>query len=129
MFGATIFLKNSLRLQRVNSVLILLLILMRKEEALLQKMQIPGIDPSVIEVLVEGNHLCIKGVRDEEKKEKVMRYYRKEIRCGKFVRLIPLPALVKLAGIRKAKKPKMGVAPLPIARVVRREKWSILRKQ
>lgn len=59
------------------------------------KMQLPGIDPTKINVSVEEDYLRIKGTREEEKEEKGKQYYRKEIRKGSFERMVALPASVE----------------------------------
>lgn len=58
------------------------------------KMHVPGIEPDNIDIEVEEDHLHVRGERKEEKKVEDKDYYKKEIRCGSFERIIPLPCHV-----------------------------------
>jgi len=55
---------------------------------------IPGIKKDKIDISVEGNRLQVTGERQEEHEEGTRRYIKKEIREGKFERIIPLPCAV-----------------------------------
>ena len=59
--------------------------------ALVAKMQLPGVDPKKIDVLVEDQYLKVMGAREEETEEKKKNYYSKEIRRGSFERMVNHP--------------------------------------
>jgi HSP20 family protein len=56
--------------------------------------EIPGIDPTTVEVDVHGDVLTLKGEKQESKEEKNENWHRVERRYGSFVRAIPLPVEV-----------------------------------
>ncbi len=58
---------------------------------LIVEMHIPGIDPDVVEIEIEANHIHVVGSRQKEQKVETNQYYRKEIKCGSFERIIALP--------------------------------------
>jgi len=55
------------------------------------KAEMPGIDPTKIDVSVVGNELRISGERDEEKEVKEEQYYRCERTYGRIHRTLTLP--------------------------------------
>lgn len=55
------------------------------------EMNLPGIDPEKIDIIVKDNVLRVSGEREEEIEEKKKNYYRKEIRRGSFERMVRLP--------------------------------------
>lgn len=58
------------------------------------KMNVPGIDPEMLEIEIEEDHLHIFGERSEEEDVEDKDYYKKEICYGSFERIIPLPCAV-----------------------------------
>ncbi len=62
-----------------------------KDDALLVRTEIPGVDPESIDVTVESGTLTIKGSRSFENEEASENYHRKEIFEGSFERTILLP--------------------------------------
>lgn len=65
-----------------------------KGDHILVKAEIPGVDPSKIEVTVEDDMLTIKGSKEEATEEKERGYYRSERRFGSFLRRVTLPIAV-----------------------------------
>lgn len=61
---------------------------------LVAQMSIAGIDPEKVDVVVEDDYLKVTGSRDEEKVKKERGYFLKEIKRGKFERIIDLPVAV-----------------------------------
>jgi len=57
-------------------------------------MNIPGVDPSKINVSVDDGSLRVSCTHQEKKEEKKRHYYSKEIRQGSFERVISLPCAV-----------------------------------
>jgi HSP20 family protein len=64
------------------------------ENALVVKMDAPGLEAKDIRVEVHGNTLTLSGERNEEKETKGKTFYRMERRHGSFSRTITLPCTV-----------------------------------
>jgi HSP20 family protein len=62
-----------------------------QDNALMVRVEVPGVDPESIEVTVEGGTLTMKGGRSFETEETKANYHRKEIFEGSFERTILLP--------------------------------------
>ena len=63
-------------------------------EAVNIKMEIPGLDPKDVQVMLKDQVLTIRGEKKREMEKKDERFYRKERIYGSFVRAIPLPTTV-----------------------------------
>lgn len=79
--------------------------------------EVPGVDPSRIEVKITGDTLTLSGSKEETKEEKGKNVHRSERRFGSFVRRITLPESVDpdkatadfssgVLTVRMAKKPE-----------------------
>ncbi|MFN3947337.1 MAG: Hsp20/alpha crystallin family protein [Aquificaceae bacterium] len=66
------------------------------DQELVVKADLPGVKKENVEVSIRDNNLCIRGEKKEEKEEKTETYHRVERVYGKFERVIPLPADVKV---------------------------------
>jgi len=85
------------------------------DKDLVVEMQVPGFKKEDIKISFQDDYLKVEGKAEEEKEEKEKNYWRKEIRRGSFVRVIPLPKKVdpKKAkasfkdGVLKISLPKM----------------------
>jgi len=64
--------------------------------------EVPGIDPSEIEVSVEANVLTIKGEKKEQREEGRENYHRVERQYGTFVRSIQLPTEIAVDQVEAA---------------------------
>jgi HSP20 family protein len=64
------------------------------DKDLVVEMQIPGFKKEDIKISFQDDYLKVEGKAEEEKEEKEKNYWRKEIRRGSFVRVIPLPRKV-----------------------------------
>jgi HSP20 family protein len=64
------------------------------DKDLVVEMQVPGFKKEDIKVSFQDDYLKVEGRAEEEKEEKEKNYWRKEIRKGSFVRVIPLPKKV-----------------------------------
>ena len=62
------------------------------DDAIVVSAEVPGMEPSEIDVTVTGDLLTIKGEKKEEKEEKRTAYHRVERRHGSFERTAPIPA-------------------------------------
>ncbi|HXV27185.1 MAG TPA: Hsp20/alpha crystallin family protein [Candidatus Paceibacterota bacterium] len=72
------------------------------DKELVVELQVPKLDPKDIKVTVEDNVLRVEGGSDETQDEKGRQYLRREIKRGKFVRMLSLPVGVKEDGVRAA---------------------------
>lgn len=66
---------------------------------LVAEMHIPGIDKNKLDVSIEDDRLKVSGSREEKKEVKEGDYYRREISCGDFERIITLPCAVNQSKI------------------------------
>jgi len=64
------------------------------DKDLVVEIQVPGFEKKDIKISFQDDYLKIEGKTDEEKEEKEKNYWRKEIRKGSFVKVIPLPRKV-----------------------------------
>jgi HSP20 family protein len=61
------------------------------EKEIVVKVDLPGVVPNEVEVYVQNGALVLKGLKKEEKEEKISNYFRTERFIGTFYREIPLP--------------------------------------
>jgi HSP20 family protein len=64
------------------------------DDAYVVEVDLPGIDPKNMELLIEGRTLTIRGQISEEKEQKQGNYLLKERRQGQFMRAVALPGMV-----------------------------------
>lgn len=69
--------------------------LVRRDDALVLRADVPGIKPDAVKIEVEDDVLTVSGEHSEEKEEKKERYMRRERRYGSFSRSMVLPKGVK----------------------------------
>jgi len=62
------------------------------KEAVVVKVQVPGVSKEQIQIAVSEGALTIKGETKEEEKKEEKNYIRREFHYGAFTRTIPLPA-------------------------------------
>lgn len=67
------------------------------EEAYVVEAALPGVDPKLVEVTIDGHVLTIKGHYKEEVKEEKEGYLVKELFRGAFSRSVTLPAIAESA--------------------------------
>jgi len=70
------------------------------DKDLVIEMNLPNVNPEKVEITLENQALRVEGGEDMEKEEKDKDYYRREIRKGRFSRIIDLPVRVKEEEIR-----------------------------
>jgi HSP20 family protein len=76
-----------------------------KEETLVVRAEIPGVDPDAIEVTIEGDALTISGARTfESSKDLEGGFHRRELVEGEFKRTVLLPDGVDAASITATSK-------------------------
>ena len=83
-----------------------------RENTLYVKADLPGIDPKDVEVMVEGNHLTLRGQRKAEHKGSENGYLHREVQYGSFMRSFTIPDGVKAEDIQA--KYQNGVLELAI---------------
>jgi HSP20 family protein len=64
------------------------------KEALVVKMEVPGMDPKDMQLSLQENLLTVKGEKKQEKDEKDEQYHRVERSYGAFTRAVRLPIAV-----------------------------------
>ena len=65
-----------------------------KENEILVRAEIPGLDPKDVDLSVENNNLILRGEKKREKKDEKENYVHMECSYGMFNRIIPLRAEV-----------------------------------
>src|SRR5690242_10733837 len=66
----------------------------------LVEVQVPGVRPEDVQIMVENNVLTVKGELRQESEDKKRNYHRVERRYGSFQRTIALPSTVKADAIQ-----------------------------
>lgn len=61
-----------------------------RENAVMVKLELPGIDPDRITLEIEGNTLHVSGSRQEQRPQDAV-YHQMEVSYGRFERLVSLP--------------------------------------
>jgi HSP20 family protein len=64
------------------------------EDSFVVQMDLAGLDPARIEVLHDGTHLVVRGIRGESSSPGLKHFHTMEINVGPFVRRIPILAKV-----------------------------------
>ena len=62
-----------------------------RDEDLVIRVELPGVEPDELKVTIEGDYLVIRGERMKDEEVKQDRYYRLEASYGTFERFIALP--------------------------------------
>lgn len=81
---------------------------------LVAKMNLPGVEATDLEIIVDGDSLTISGDRFEEEETDEKDYYSKEIRRGSFSRMVPLPKSVNADGTEAAYKDGVLTVTMPV---------------
>ncbi|BCX12920.1 MAG: molecular chaperone [Thermosynechococcus sp.] len=84
-------------------------------EALLLKVELPGMDPKDIDVQVTAEAVSISGERKSETKTETEGMKRTEFRYGKFQRVIPLPVRIQNTDVKAEYKDGILHLTLPKA--------------
>jgi len=71
-----------------------------RDNTLYVKVDLPGIDPKDVEVMVEGTHLTLRGQRKAEHEGAENGYLQREVQYGHFVRSFTIPEGVKAEDIQ-----------------------------
>jgi HSP20 family protein len=87
-----------------------------EKDAIVVKVDLPGLDQKDIEVTVQDGTLTIRGERKEEKEEKKDNYYCSERSYGAFLRSLPLPQGVEADQVKATFKKGVLEVRLPKAK-------------
>jgi HSP20 family protein len=99
--------------------------LVRKDDALVLRADIPGIKPDDVRIEVEDDVLTISGEHTEEKEEKEERYMRRERRYGSFSRTMALPRGVKPEDIEATTEHGVLEVTIPLPKEEEKKKVEI----
>lgn len=87
-----------------------------RDNTLYVKAHVPGVDPSELEITVEGNILTLRGeTKSESFEQKEVKVYRREVITGAFARSIRLPEGLDLSKVDA--EFKNGVVTIALPRV------------
>jgi HSP20 family protein len=98
---------------------------MRDNENLVLRADIPGITPDEVAIEVEGDILTVSGGHQEETEQKEERYVRRERRYGSFVRSMTLPRGVDPKSIKAHTKDGVVEVTIPLPKEAKKEKVTI----
>ncbi|HTO91683.1 MAG TPA: Hsp20/alpha crystallin family protein [Candidatus Sulfotelmatobacter sp.] len=84
-------------------------------DALTARIEIPGIEPKDVQVLIEHDVLTVKGEKHEEAEQKSEKYLRLERGYGAFTRSVRLPAPVEANKVVATFKNGLLVITMPKA--------------
>lgn len=97
--------------------------LYEKDNKVIVKAELPGVEPEKVDLSVDGNLLTIRGEKKQENEVKEKDYYRLERSYGSFERAVELPAAVN-ADETKATYRK-GVLEIELPKVEEEKKKKI----
>lgn len=99
--------------------------LIRRDDSLVLRADIPGIKPDEVKIEVEDNVLTVSGEHSEEKEEKKERYMRRERRYGSFSRSMVLPTGVDAGDIEATTEDGVLEVRIPMPRAEEKQKVEI----
>lgn len=92
------------------------------DKEVMVEINVPGFNKEDIRISFQEGYLKIEGKAEEKKEEREKNYWRKEIRRGSFVRVIPLPREVD---VKKAKANlKNGVLVVSLPKIEEAKEFS-----
>jgi HSP20 family protein len=91
-----------------------------REEALIVRGELPGVEKDDIEVTVMGDRMMIEAERKFEEEDKKDTFYRHEVGFGKLMRTIALPVEVDSENVRAELKDGILEIELPKAHAAER---------
>jgi HSP20 family protein len=95
------------------------------EDALVVALDLPGVDPNMVDIRVENNLLTIRGERQFEEKENKDNFHRVERSYGAFARSFALSTFVDADKIRATYKAGVLNINLPKAEAVKPKRIQI----
>jgi HSP20 family protein len=94
-----------------------------RENEIIVKAEVPGVDKDDLDISVTENTVSIKGSTSHEEKEEKGDYYRCEISSGSFSRVVPLPADVDPE--KASSKFKDGVLELTLPKLQKAKRHTV----
>ena len=85
------------------------------DDALLLKLEVPGMEAKDLDIQVTADSVSISGERKEETKSEEKGVTRSEFRYGKFSRVIPLPVKIQNTNVTAEYKDGILNLTLPLA--------------
>jgi HSP20 family protein len=95
------------------------------EDALVEALDLPGVDPNMVDIRVENNVLTIRGERQFEEKQNKDNFHRVERSYGAFARSFTLSTFVDADKIRASYKAGVLNIHLPKAEAVKPKRIQI----
>jgi HSP20 family protein len=99
--------------------------LVRREDDLILRADIPGIKPEDVKIEVDDDVLTVSGEHTEEKEEKKEQYMRRERRFGSFSRSMVLPRGVDADDIKASCEHGVLEVTIPIPKAEQKKKVEI----
>jgi len=99
--------------------------LVRRDDALVLRADIPGIKPEDVKIEVEDNVLTVSGEHREETEEKEEHYVRRERRFGSFSRSMVLPQGVTAEDIEATTEDGVLEVTIPAPKEAERQKVEV----
>ena len=87
--------------------------LTENKDAVIVRIDLPGIEPKDVHVNMQNNVLTLRGKKEVEKTEKDETYYRMERQYGSFTRIVRLPVTVDGTKVKATFKHGMLMIVLP----------------
>jgi HSP20 family protein len=97
--------------------------ILEKENSVVVKAELPGMNPEDIDISVDGNFLTVTGEKKKESEKKEDDFYRLESSYGRFQRTVELPSEVSEEGA-KAKYSK-GILEVALQKTEPKKKKKI----
>lgn len=99
--------------------------LIRRDDALVLRADIPGIKPEDVKIEVEDNVLTVSGAHREETEEKKEHYMRRERRFGSFSRSMVLPKGVTAEDIEATTEDGVLEVTIPAPKTVEKQQVEV----
>ncbi len=96
-----------------------------RDEEVLVRAELPGVDKKDLEVSLSDNALTIKGSTKTEEKEERGDYYRREVSSGTFSRTVRLPTEVDGDKVQSSFKDGLLELTLPKVKKARRHRIKV----
>ncbi len=94
-----------------------------RDDEIIVKAEVPGVDKKDLEISVTDNTVSIKGSTSHEEKEEKGDYYHCEISRGSFSRVVPLP--VEVDAEKTSSKFKDGVLELTLPKAKKTKRHTV----
>ena len=96
-----------------------------RDNEILVRAEIPGVDKKDLDVSVTEDSVCIKGSVQHEEEEEKGEYYRRETSSGSFARTMILPSEVDTTKVKAKFKDGVLEMTLPKVKQSKRQKISL----